>query len=62
MDCCRDVERLVYFQLPVLHHLDLKQKTVLVLEQIAQRFRRAMPLALLNRRQVRRRVQRQVQG
>ncbi len=62
MDCCRDVERLVYFQLLVLHHPDLKQKTVLVLEQIAQRFRRAMPLALLNRRQVRRRVQRQVQG
>ena len=38
MDCCQDVERLVYFQLLVLLHLDLKQTTVLVREQIAQRF------------------------
>ena len=58
MDYFRDVEQPVYFlQLALLH---LKQ--VLVQEPLTQRFRRAMLLAPLNQRRVRRQVRRQVQG
>ena len=58
MDYFRDVEQLVYFL--QLAHLHLKQ--VLVQELLPQRFRRAMLLAPLNQRRVRRQVLRQVQG
>ena len=58
MDYFQDVEQPVYFlQLALLH---LKQ--VLVQERTAQRFQRAMPLAPLNQRRVRRQVRQQVQG
>ena len=58
MDYFQDVEQLVYFRLPVLLHL----KLVLVKESLPQRFQRAMLLAPLNQRRVRRQVRRQVQG
>jgi hypothetical protein len=57
------VEQPVYFlQLALLHLdlVDLVKKSVL--EQMPQRFQRAMLLAPLNQRRVRRQVRRQVQG
>ena len=58
MDCCRDVERQVCF----LQQERLHLVKALVLVPLVQRFRRAMPLTLLNQHRVRRQVQRQVQG
>ncbi len=58
MDYFQDVEQPVYFQQLALLHL----KQVLVQEPLPQRFQRAMPLAPLNQRRVRRQVRRQVQG
>jgi hypothetical protein len=57
-DYFQDVEQLVYFLQLALRHL----KQVLAQELLPQRFQRAMPLAPLNQRQVRRQVRRQVQG
>ena len=58
MDYFPDEEQLVYFRQLLLRH----PKLVLVQGLLPLRFRRAMLSAPLNRRQVRRRVQRQVRG